>query len=473
MLAQPVERHYDGVLGTSLDLSIHAPDAARAERAIAAALAEIERLDAILSTWREESAIMQLNRERNGENLPPELIEVVELCETWRERSANVFTCRLGKVARIWQQAQEEQKLPVAKELLDLSRQIAQAELAIDAERRAIALGEDIELEPSGLAKGYIIDRAMAVLRAQVPDATAIKLDIGGDAVYWGAPPETNGWDVLVADPELTADNGAFIAKLSLAGKAVATSGHSSRTFTIGRLNYSHIFDSRRGWPTSESTYAVASADDAVTADAIATILAAQSLDNGLKWAQEHEQYAQVLLVNKQNRVWHSAGWVDLLGGDMRRQLRAEISFNMEYTIPRLKQRPYERPYVAIWISDRQGNPLRNLLLLGQDQRWASSNSLWWRRVGSRTRLATLNVTRPTRGPGEYQLTWDGKDESGASLLEGDYVLNVEAVSRYGNHDYVAQPFTIEPGSQRYENPGEREVGPFSFTLEVTPPEEN
>jgi len=52
-------------------------------------------------------------------------------------------------------------------------------------------------------------------------------------------------------------------------------------------------------------------------------------------------------------------------------------------------------------------------------------------------------------------------------------VLNVEAVSRYGNHDYVAQPFTIEPGSRRYENPGEREVGPFSFTLEVTPPEEN
>ena len=469
--AQPVEQHFDGVLGTSLDLTVHSPDTTRAEAAIEAAVEEIARLDAILSTWRDDSALMQLNRARSGSDLPQELIDVVSLCEVWTARSDGVFSCRLGKIAAMWKSAQEQQQLPVARDLLQLSRQINQSKVSIDQERRAITLGDNIDLEPSGLAKGYIIDRALAVLRAAAPDATAIKLDIGGDAYYWGAPEATSGWDVVVADAELTADNGAFIAKLALKDRAVATSGHTNRGFTIGRIAYSHILDTRRGWPTSEGTYAVASAADAATADAVATILAAQSFDNAQRWAQANADVAEVLLVGRQDRVWHSPNWIDLLGSDMRRQMRADISLNMDYTIPRLKQRPYERPYVAIWISDPQGNPLRNLLLLGDDQRWASSNTLWWRRVGSRTRLATLNVTRPTRGPGEYQLVWDGTDESGASLLEGDYLLNVEAVSRYGRHNHVWQPFSIRPGTQTLENPGDNEVGPFRFTLEVNSPE--
>ncbi|HWK54285.1 MAG TPA: DUF2271 domain-containing protein, partial [Hyphomicrobiales bacterium] len=470
--AEAVEQHYDNVLGTSLDLTVHTPDPARVETAAAAALAEIARLDGILSTWHDDSVLMRLNRERRGTDLPQELIDVVTLCESWRERSGGVFSCRLGRVAQVWQDAQQKQQLPVALELLQLSRRIDQAAITVDTERRAITLGEDIELEPSGLAKGYIIDRAMTVLRAALPEATAIKLDIGGDAFYWGAPPDEDGWPVLVADAALTADNGAFIADVSLKNKGVATSGHTSRTFSIGKITYSHIFDTRRGWPTAERTYAVATAPDATTADALATTLAAQSFDAGMKWAQQTlDESTQVLLVDSRGREWHSAGWIDLLRGDLRRQLRADIELSMTYTIPRLKQSIYERPYVAVWVSDAEGKPLRNLLLLGADERWARENSRWWRRARSQTRLETYNVTRPSRGPGEYQLIWNGQDENGTSLLEGEYLLNVEATRRYGGHDYVSQPFTIKAGTQRYENPGEGEVGPFSFTLEVAPAE--
>ncbi|MDR2212398.1 MAG: DUF2271 domain-containing protein [Pseudomonadales bacterium] len=475
MLAQnapaPVQEHYDGVLGTSLDISLYSPDAARAEAAITAALAEIARLDAILSTWRDDSVLMRLNRERSGGDLPQELLDVVSLCEFWRERSNGVFSCRLGRIERIWQEARQTQQLPAAQELLQLSRRINQATLDIDAERRAITLGEDIELDPSALAKGYIIDKAAAVLRAELPEAAAIKLDIGGDAFYWGTPPGSEGWQVQVADATLTADNGAFIANIALNSQGVATSGHTSRTFTIGRIAYSHIFDTRRGWPTSDSTYAVATAPDAVTADALATTLAAQSFAAAREWAQTNlDESVQILLVNRQGQEWYTPGWFDLLYGEQRRQLQAEISLNMDYTIPRTRQSPYERPYVAVWIGDAQGKALRNLLLLGGDGRWARDNSTWWRRTGNQIRLENYNVTRPTRGPGEYQLGWDGKDEYGTSLLEGEYVLNVEAVSRYGGHDYVAQPFSVKQGTQRYENPGQGEVGPFSFSVTVASP---
>jgi thiamine biosynthesis lipoprotein len=467
----PVEQHYDGVLGTSMDLSVHAPDTARVEAAIDAAVREIARLDAILSTWREDSALMRLNRERSGSGLPRELIDVVTLCESWKERSSGIFSCRLNRVQKIWKDAQQSQQLPVAHDLLLLSRRINQATVEIDAASRSITLGDDVELEASALAKGYIIDKAVAVLRQELPDATAIKLDIGGDAYYWGAPPGAEGWQVAVADAALTADNGAFISNIALKDQGVATSGHTSRTFTIGKIAYSHIFDTRRGWPTSDGTYAVVTALDATTADALATILAAQSFNAAVKWAQDSlDEIQQVLLVSRQGQEWHTRGWIDLLHGEQKRQLRAEISLTMDYTIPPARQALYERPFVAIWVSDRQGKPMHNLLLLGGDERWARSNSAWWRRAGS-GRLDTYNVTRPTRGPGEYQLIWDGKDDEGASLLEGEYQLNVEATSRYGGHDYVSQPFSIAPGTQRFANPGQGEVGPFRISVEVAPPQ--
>ncbi|MEY3660963.1 MAG: hypothetical protein RLZZ169_1789, partial [Pseudomonadota bacterium] len=143
-LAQPapqqVLQHYDGVLGTSLDVSLWGPEKAELEQAVAAALEEIARLEALLSTWREDSVLMQLNRNRSGTGLPPELIEVVSLCETWRERSGGIFSCRLGSFTRRWQQAQEAQQLPVVLELLKQAREINQAPLDIDAARGAITL---------------------------------------------------------------------------------------------------------------------------------------------------------------------------------------------------------------------------------------------------------------------------------------------------------------------------------------------
>ena len=467
--AEPIltryDRHYDGVLGTSMDVSLYGAASTQVDAAMGAALAEIARLDAILSTWRDDSVLMTLNRARSGTDLPEELLEVLRLCETWRERSRSIFSCRLGQVIAKWDAAEQNQELPEVPQMLPVARTANQSQIVVDAANRAVTLGEAIDIEPSGLAKGYVIDRALAVLRAALPESPAIKVDIGGDAVYWGAPPTADGWEVQVADPAAVADNGGFISTVSLNGLAIATSGHDSRTRTIGNRVFSHILDTRRGWPVAEGSYAVAIAADAASADAIATALAAQQFELARAWAEGLDNVA-VLLANEGN-LWTSPGWQTLLGEELQRQTRASISMAMDYAIPRVNGSSYERPYVAVWVSDTRGTPLRNLLLLGGEQRWASTNSIWWRRTGRRGLLEVNSVTRPTRTPGEYQLVWDGKDDTGASVLEGEYLLNVEASREYGGHDLVSLPFTVSAGTQSFSHPGEGEVGPFSFSLEV------
>src|SRR5690606_6857089 len=198
--AQRMDWHYDGVLGTSLDVTMYGGDERAMEDAMAAALAEIHRLEMIFSTYTEDSELMRLNRERRTDSASPELLEVVELCESWMAVSGGVFSCRLGEVKARWDRAEREDVAPIVSELLPLARAGRSGTVTVDAQAGSIALGEGVSLDPSGLAKGYIIDRAVATLLEALPPETPLKLDIGGDARYHGAPPGGEGWEIDIAD---------------------------------------------------------------------------------------------------------------------------------------------------------------------------------------------------------------------------------------------------------------------------------
>lgn len=463
-------RHYENVLGTSMDLTVYGADSTSLDAAVDTTLAEVARLEQIFSTWREDSEIMVLNRERSSSGASAELLEVVEACESWMELSTGAFSCRLGKVISVWNDAEVKQVLPKVPDVLPIARTARESTLTFDKAGSLIELGEGIDLEPSGLAKGYIIDRAMDVLRRELPNASAIKVDIGGDASYWGTPPGESGWQVSVADPRTLADNTNFIVTLSLNGMAVATSGHQTRGWTFGEQQFSHILDTRRGWPIDGGLYTVVIAPDATTADAVATTLAtlfparAIELVNGIEGVE-------ALVIEPNGTQSMSTNWQAFIGGAQEVEVDSGIKFSLEYNIPAIRTASYRAPYTAIWIEDASGRPIKNLVLLGQDKKWARTNSVWWSRLGRAEEIPTANVTRPTRLPGSYTLEWDGRDDQGTILPQGEYRLMVEASREHGDHDYLSIPVILKEGTQTIEHEGQGEVGALSLTLTMTSPQ--
>lgn len=469
--AQEVVEHYEGVLGTSLDITIYAPDQSNTANAIEIALTEIASLEQMLTTYQDDSDLMQLNALRSTDSSPEALIDVVTACEEWFVQTEGNFSCRLGAVVDFWDEAEENQQVPSRNDVSPIARTANRAELIIEPEQRRIELGEGIKLDPSGLAKGYIIDSAMAVLRNEIPDASGIKVDIGGDASYWGTPPDSNGWEVMVADPETTADNGDFLTSLSLNSKAIATSGHNSRKRQILMREFSHIFTPQTGWPVFSGLYAVVIADDTMTADAVATTLSALSMADALVIV-EALPGIEALLVDEGGAQRSSSGWNQYLSEELLLLSTAEFKLTLDYSIPAHGDRGYERPYVAIWVSNMRNQPIKNLILYGGEQRWAGSNQRWWRYVGRRSTVEKINVTRPTRGPGEYQLVWDGRDDSGNLLQAGDYLLHVEASREHAGHSYKNIKFSFTEGTQVLEQEQFGEVGAFKVTVEMSAPSE-
>lgn len=81
-----------------------------AEKALEAIQTEIARLDQILSVWRDDSEISQLNREQNI-SASSELYDVIAACEQWRSATCGGFDARLGQLISLWENSNQVQKL--------------------------------------------------------------------------------------------------------------------------------------------------------------------------------------------------------------------------------------------------------------------------------------------------------------------------------------------------------------------------
>lgn len=453
----PVHAQREGVLGTSFEMQV-AGGGPRAGRAVEAALDEIARLERQLSTWRADSALSAYNDGAlAAERLPADVAEVLARCERWRGETQGAFSCRLGALAAQWRQADADDRLP---ERLPLRRQArALAALSVPARGRldpALGLRFDVD----GIAKGYILDRALARARRAAPVATGIRIDIGGDAVYWGRPDEGADWRVDVADPKRPLDNRPGIARLRLHSQAIAASGHRSRGYGIGRRHLSHILDPDEGWPVAYAPAATVVAPDAATADALATALTVMPIRDGLALVDRIDG-AAALIVSDAGIPFASARWPALLAppADGGEPGAAAPQVLVEYEIPAVEAPRYRQPYLALWVEDEAGRPVRQLHVLGDRARWLGELPRWWRHYGRNDPAGALGIARPTRAPGRYTLAWDGRDDRGAPVPAGRYVLRVEAAREHGGHEDLALPFALGGATEPRQDQGRREIG--------------
>lgn len=423
-----VVEHLDGVLGTSMDVTVIGASEAQAANAIDRALAEVERLEGLLSSYRDDSEVARLNRLRELAQPSAELRAMLDHCRRWTRESQNHFSCKLGRLRAAWREAERTQAPPDRVQLRRLARDIARTELLADHDDSVpLRLPELVDIDLGGIAKGFIVDRALDAMREALPEAAAIKVDIGGDARYWGSPPNSEGWHVGIG-PDGQA------GYLVLADTAIAASGHSERGYAIGRRHYGHVLAARDGWPVPDAPAAFVTAAKAGDADAIATALVNMPPPEAISWVAGMPG-VEALLILENGTQLASSGW--------RARERAPAAagplarLRVEYTIPAIEAGEYRRPYLAIWITDAERQAVRNLLLLGESQRWARENSRWWRQVGKRDSTILDGYALATRRPGRYAVTWDGYDDHGRPVAaQQPLVLHVEAAREYGGHDY-------------------------------------
>lgn len=455
-LADEYTETRSGILGTEFSFTIVGVTQGEAQQVTRDLLLEIERLERILSTYQ-ASELMQLNAEGLAKPFSPELAEVLRLCEDWREKTANAFSCRLGGLLDTWRKAGESGELPDRTALRKTARALG------SLERDALLANSNkpaVQWEPSGVAKGFIIDAALATARRRAPTATGIKIDMGGDVVYWGTNGQRQPWHVAVTDPQHGADNDGYNAVIAVTSRAVAYSGHSRRYREIDGRRFSHILNPDDGWPINFAPSAVVIADDATTADALATALTVMPIADGLALIKRLPK-VEALIMTESGKTFASDGWyASLIPDELHQPLwDDDMQFLVEYEIPALTVAAYRRPYAAVWITDADKNLVRQLLVHGKSLRWLREIPLWWRRYGRRDESMIDGLARPTPAPGQHLLVWDGRDDRGRKVGKGQYVMNLEIAREHGERELVSVPFELSGQAFSHQTKGTNEVG--------------
>jgi len=277
--------HHDGILGTSLDLtfvtSTSSPGAAAdAERV---ALAEIERLRRVLSSWDSTSEVSRLFA-RGALNHPsPELVAVLGQYTAWGERTGNAYSARVGELAQLWQRARARGEAPDPTMRARTVAAIAGPAWQIDPASGRVTALTSHRVDLNSLGKGFIIDRVITTVCDSVPSLRGALVNMGGDIHVWGVAPTGEVWRVSVANPRDYADNAVPLTHLALRDQAVSSSGDYERGFTIGGRHFSHIFDPRTGYPVDHVIGVTVIAPNNAIANALATTLSVLSPDEGIR----------------------------------------------------------------------------------------------------------------------------------------------------------------------------------------------
>jgi thiamine biosynthesis lipoprotein len=465
--------YYENVMGTSLELLVRADDAEAARRAEGRVLREIDRLSAIFSGHDATSEFRRWQAAQGPMTVSPELFEVLRACDHWRAESGGAFDPRVQVLTRLWSECAAQGRTPTPEERGAAKALMGRPAWRLDPGSGTAEHLTDCPLSLDAIAKGDIIERACAVALEEGRGVRGLLLNVGGDLRVCGDTART----IAIVAPWADSETGEPLAYVEVRGKAVATSGSSQRGLRIGGRWYSHIFDPRAGVPVEGTAGATVIAERSADADALATIFNVLAPEDSVRLA-ESLPGVECLIVATDGRVARSAGWhryerarpaALALAVQAPPAAKAdeggaaapagapwgdefELLVNFEINRPDAGAGPYRRPYVAVWVEDQNGFPVRTLLLwvsfggAGPFQ-WLPDLKRWYRSDEARYRVDRTNlirtVARPTRPPGQYSILWDGKDNQGKPLGRGPYTLCIDAAREHGTYQGIRTPVTL------------------------------
>ena len=422
---------HDGILGTSLDLTFTAATPEAAATAERAALAEIERLRMVLSGYDGTSELSRLMLTGRAAQPSSDLLAVLDRYTFWNQRSGGAYSARVAPLSALWRTAEAEGRVPSAAALAAVTATLATPAWTIDANGVRMLTADRVDL--NSLGKGYIIDHALAAAQAATPELQGAIINLGGDIRAWGvAATDRSVWRVGVADPRSPADNAAPLTVLQLSDRAVSSSGRYARGFTINGTHYSHIIDPRTGLPADAVAATTVIARDNATANALATTLSVLTPVEGLRLAAATPG-VEAMIVGADGQVHRTAGFaayeLPSTPASTKGGIVAKVVIDITPTNPNR-----HRPYVAVWVSDAAGKPVRTLAFWGTKRKYIPDMSKWYGVMSSGAPDVIDAVTRATRPVGEYTLEWDGLDDYGTAVKAGEYTFWFEESFENGPH---------------------------------------
>jgi len=280
------------------------------EEALTDAWSEMARLEAMFSRYASTSEVSRINSAIPGRPVAvsPATIQLLSRARRIGELTEGGFDITLGPLLELWGfHSSGAGRIPSREEIKKSLASTGWSTFTVNEDDKTVTvLAEGVELDLSGMAKGFIADRGAETLRrAGIP---AGLVNAGGDITCWGEKPGGGPWRIGLEDPRR---EGELLLVLEATEGGVATSGDYRNFFIHHRRRYSHIVDPRNGRPADTGVIEVSvRAPDCATADGLATGIFVLGRKEGLALLERLPDTEGVIVTLEEGEPfpWRSSG---------------------------------------------------------------------------------------------------------------------------------------------------------------------
>jgi thiamine biosynthesis lipoprotein len=261
------------------------------------ALDEIDRLEAQLTVYRDDSEVSFINRRAALSPVPVEvnLFDLLGLADRLTRETEGAFDISVGALIKAWGFYRRCGRVPSAQERIEVLARTGMAHVVLDAETRSIHYRRSgLEINLGSIGKGYALDQAGGLLRSRWQVASAL-LHGGQSSVYalGSNPGDGRGWPVVIRHPW---DRERRLASVRLRDRALGTSAATFQHLEYNGRKLGHILDPRTGWPAEGMASVSVLAPTAAQADALATAFFIMGAEKAHAYCATHPEIGAVLL---------------------------------------------------------------------------------------------------------------------------------------------------------------------------------
>lgn len=278
--AQHIFKRTLKLMGSRFDITVVAEVKEQGDVYIDLAVAEISRIEKLISSWdpNSQTSVINSNAGLKPVIVDPELYDLIERSMAISELTDGAFDISYASMDKVWKFDGSMTVMP-PEEMINASvSKVGFKNIILDQLKHSVFLKmEGMKIGFGGIGKGYAADKAKQLLMSR--GVTAGIINASGDMNTWGKQPSGVEWKVAITNP---LDKNKAFALLPILNGAVVTSGNYEKYVNFNGVRYTHIIDPRTGYPAVGIISVTVFAPKAELADALATSVFVMGKEVGL-----------------------------------------------------------------------------------------------------------------------------------------------------------------------------------------------
>lgn len=283
-------------MGSRFDITIVAKDSTAAEANIDTVIAEVTRIENLISDWRSYTQVGQINENAGIKpiKVDKEVFELTERAIHLSEITDGAFDISFAAMDRIWKFDGSMKTMPTAAAIKKSVEKVGYKNIILDKENSTIFLKlKGMKIGFGALGEGYAADRCKEIMLARGINAGIV--NGSGDMNTWGNQPDGSPWNIGVTDPK---HMGELLAIVPLAHGAVVTSGSYEKFVVFNGKRYAHIINPKTGYPATGLTSVTVFGTSAEMANGLSTSIMVIGKKAGLALLKNYPEMSCILVAD-------------------------------------------------------------------------------------------------------------------------------------------------------------------------------